>query len=204
MASIFGQERLTANELESQLKYATSAISTEKPVISIIPLFINAKENDFHQVGNHWTILILVSLPNQKGKPQQLAIYQNPMGLKIPSSIAHLLKDWELYDLEQKQQTNDNDCGPWVVYSVTNMVEKLQECQNSTIPVLPSKTDLQNCIKPLYEQQGEQLRQFYQKQMQEKTKSKQSKLMFREQNLPSLPAIQNNDKNDKGKEELDI
>jgi hypothetical protein len=177
----------TSQELESQLKYAMPAISIEKLSISIIPIFLNAKENNFHREGNHWGVLILVNVPQKNNKePRRLAIYQNPLGLKIPDSVDQFLKGWELSDLRCKQQTNDNDCGPWVVYSVVNLVEKLQECQNLTL------SDFQECIRPVAQEQGDQLRDFYQKMLVEKRKPENPKLINKSSHIKL---------DDKGKEE---
>ena len=195
-------EAASVQQLEQQIMYAVSVQSIEKSVISLIPLFLNAEENVFHEVGNHWAVLVLVGIPNQNEqiqteKPRQIAIYQNPMGLEMPNSVKSHLKEWEVFDLQIKQQTNDNDSGPWVVYTAQNLVETLQE----SLPLFPGKEELQKSITSLYENQGEALRQFYHKRLEEKPQS--SKVMNENSPLPLL-LMNQNDQDDDGKDDVEV
>ena len=189
---------VNVQQLETLYLYAYSTQSRENSSISLIPIFLNAEENDFLELGNHWAILILVNVPTQNQKPRQLAIYQNPLGVEMPNSIKNCLKEWEVFDLQVRQQTNDNDCGPWIVYTAQTLVETLQE----SLPLFPSKEGLQKWITPLRENQGDELRQFYHKQLKEKQQST-SKLMNENSPPPSLPSNQS-EQYDDGKEDVEL
>ena len=178
----------TLQQFKSQFEYALSVVPSKTPVISIIPLFLNGEKNNFH-TSDHWALLMLVKPPIQQNQLRPLVIYQNPLGLKIPDSINQHLQGCEFYDLQIKQQANENDSAPWIVYTACNLVQTFQDLF-STIILLPQKIDLQDCITPVHRHQGSELHQFYQKLLVEKADSALPKLIYQSQNLLTSPANQ--------------
>ncbi|MBS0621963.1 MAG: protein kinase [Verrucomicrobia bacterium] len=171
---------ITTEDLDRQIQHLLST-TTVNSSISIIPIFLNAIENSLDPKGTQWAVLILASIPQQT----PTAIYQNPLGIKIPDSMEKPLKQIKIYDLQVKQQTRDS--ASWMVYSAQKIVEKLEEYWSLNPTGLPEPKALQERITSTNSEQENQLQIFYSKQLQNNLISEKNPQVHWRSSIPLEP-----------------